>query len=92
MVELYKPFKNKLTPPTKKYSVYVKANNRQGYKLIDFGSSNYGDFSSGTATKKQQQSYLNRARGITNKQGQHTYRDKNSANYWSYTFLWGGKV
>eukprot|EP01045_Picozoa_sp_COSAG04_P029326 COSAG04_NODE_4790_length_1893_cov_1.525084_1_plen_47_part_10 len=34
---LNKPFKGKLTPKTKKYSVYVKADNKKGYKTIHFG-------------------------------------------------------
>jgi len=40
--------------------------------------------------KKRQSSYLSRAKGIKNKQGQLTWRDKNSANYYSVHFLWGG--
>ena len=77
MVELYKPFNNKLTPPKKKYSVYVKANNKQKYKIIHFGNTDYGDFASGTATAKQRISYLKRARGIKDGQNRLTYNNKN---------------
>ena len=31
---LNKPFKGKSTPKSKKYSVYVKSNNKKGYKTI----------------------------------------------------------
>tara|TARA_R110000823_G_scaffold199979_3_gene330988 strand:+ start:196 stop:468 length:273 start_codon:yes stop_codon:yes gene_type:complete len=90
MVELYKPFNNKLTPSNKKYSVYVKANNNKGYKIIHFGSSAYGDFASGTATASQRSAYLKRARGIKDGEGRLTYKNKNSANYWSIKYLWNG--
>ena len=33
--------------------------------------------------------YRARARGITNKQGEHTYLNPLSANFWSYNVLWG---
>ena len=33
---LNKPFKGKSTPANKKYSVYVKADNKKGYKTISW--------------------------------------------------------
>ena len=39
---LYKPFVSKAK--NKKYSVYVKADNKSGVKLINFGDSRYGQF------------------------------------------------
>ena len=38
--------------------------------------------------KKRQESYCKRAKGITNKKGEKTYKNKDTANYWSYHFLW----
>ena len=40
--------------------------------------------------KKRQASYLARAKGIKNKKGDLTWKDKNSANYFSVKFLWMG--
>tara|TARA_R100001369_G_scaffold79532_1_gene109577 strand:- start:2122 stop:2385 length:264 start_codon:yes stop_codon:yes gene_type:complete len=83
-----KPFKSKAKG--KKYSVYVKDNNKKGYKIINFGAVGYDDFRSGTATKEQRKSYLARAKGIKNKEGQLTYKNKKTANYWSVRYLWKG--
>tara|TARA_R110000764_G_scaffold209733_1_gene295443 strand:- start:47 stop:334 length:288 start_codon:yes stop_codon:yes gene_type:complete len=85
---LNKPFRGKLTPKTKKYSVYVKADNKKGYKTIHFGQRGADDWRSGTATKEQRKSYLARAKGIRDKQGNLTWKDKSSPNYWSIRFLW----
>jgi hypothetical protein len=82
---LYKPFKSKAKG--KKYSVYVKSKSG-GKKLIHFGATGYPDWRSGTATKEQRKSYLARAKGIKNKQGQLTWKDKNTANYWAVRYLW----
>ena len=35
---LNKPFKSKQTPAGKKFSVYVKADTKKGYKIIHFGA------------------------------------------------------
>jgi len=83
--ELYKPFPSK--SPKKKFSVYVKGNNGNP-KLIHFGAKGYVDWRSGKATKEQRASYRARASGIKNKQGQLTYKMKNTPNYWSYNYLW----
>lgn len=85
---LNKPFKSKKAG--KKYSVYVKADNKKGYKLIHFGASGMDDFRSGTATQAQRKSYLARAKGIKNKKGELTWKDKSSPNYWSVRYLWKG--
>lgn len=87
---LNKPFKGKSTPKGKKYSVYVKADNKKGYKTIHFGAAGMDDFRSGTATAAQRKSYLARAKGIRDKQGNLTYKDKSSPNYWSVKYLWKG--
>ena len=82
---LYKPFKSKRKG--KKYSVYVKSSSG-GKKLIHFGAAGMDDWRSGTATKEQRKAYRARASGIKNKKGQLTYKMKNTANYWSYRYLW----
>ena len=83
---LNKPFKSKIKG--KKFSVYVKTNNKKGFKLIHFGATGYDDWRSGTATKEQRKSYLARAKGIKNKQGQLTYKLKDTSNYWAVRYLW----
>ena len=85
---LNKPFKSKQSG--KKYSVYVKSDTKKGYKIIHFGAAGMDDFRSGTASAAQRKSYLARARGIKNKQGQNTANMKSSANYWSIRYLWRG--
>jgi hypothetical protein len=64
--------------------------------IIHFGNRNYqqyhdklGHYSNldhGDNTRRQ--SYLARAKGIKNKDGSLTYKDKNSANYYSINYLW----
>lgn len=83
--ELYKPFKSKAK--NKKYAVYVMKDGKK--KLINFGDSRMQDFTQ-HKDEKRRKSYLARARGIRNKKGELTYKDKNTANYWSITTLWGG--
>ncbi len=82
---LYKPFKSKAK--NKKYSVYVMKDGKK--KLIHFGDSRYEDFTQ-HKDKERRKSYLKRARGIKNKKGELTYKDKNTANYWSIKLLWNG--
>jgi hypothetical protein len=81
--ELYKPFKYSGNGKFKK-SVYVKGPNGNP-KLIHFGHSDYRHNYSPEARK----SYLARSKGIKDKQGNLTYKDKNSKNYWSRKALWG---
>ena len=78
-MELYKPIKS--TRKNKKYMVLTKKG------IIHFGDSRYEDFRQ-HKNKKRQESYCKRAKGITNKKGEKTYNDKDTANYWSYKFLW----
>jgi len=72
----------------KKFSVYVMKDGKK--KLIHFGAKGSPDYRSGTATKEQRKSYLSRAKGIRDKQGNLTYNDITSSNYWSIRYLWDG--
>ncbi len=89
---LYKPFKSKAK--NKKYSVYVLKDGKK--KLINFGDSNMehykdkgGIYSSlNHLDPKRRKVYLSRAKGIKNKEGNLTWKDKNTANYWSINYLW----
>lgn len=89
---LYKPFKS--SKKGKKYSVYVMKDGKK--RLIHFGDSSmqqfkdklgsYSHLNHGDA--KRRASYLARAKGIRNKAGELTWKDKNSANYYSVKYLW----
>ena len=81
---LYKPFKS--TAKGKKYSVYVKTDNKSGVKLIHFGAIGYQDYSQHKDDKRRI-SYLARAKGIKNKKGELTWKDKNTSNFWAVK-LW----
>tara|TARA_R110000803_G_scaffold140861_5_gene207413 strand:- start:6236 stop:6526 length:291 start_codon:yes stop_codon:yes gene_type:complete len=86
---LYKPWISKAK--NKKYSVYVK-----GDKIIHFGDKRYQHFKDKIGDYKsldhndpvRRKSYLARAKGIKNKQGELTWKDKNTANYWAVRVLW----
>lgn len=82
---LYKPWKN-TTKSRFKYWVYVKKND--SIRKIGFGYKGMDDWRSRTATKEQRKSYLARAKAIKNKKGELTWKDKNTANYWSIHYLW----
>tara|TARA_R110002073_G_scaffold70411_1_gene173848 strand:- start:24 stop:284 length:261 start_codon:yes stop_codon:yes gene_type:complete len=82
--QLYKPFKYTGNGKFKK-SVYVK-NGKGGKKLIHYGHSDYRHNYSPEARK----SYLARAKGITNKAGQKTWKLKDTKNYWAVKDLWKG--
>jgi hypothetical protein len=85
---LYKPWKN--TSSSKyKYWVYVKADNKSGYKKIGFGHKDYKDFTQ-HKDEKRRESYLKRAKGIKDKNGNLTWKNKNTANYWAIRYLWNG--
>ena len=86
--QLYKPFKYTGKGKFKK-SVYVKSDNKKGYKLIHYGHSDYLDFTQ-HRDEKRRQSYLKRAKGIKNKEGKLTWKDKNTKNYWAIKTLWAG--
>ena len=95
MIKLFKPWVN-TTKSRHKYWVYVKSDNKQGYKKIGFGMKGMGQYKDkgghyksldhGDAVRRR--SYLARAKGIKNMKGELTYKDKNTANYWSIRYLW----
>ena len=85
--KLYEPFKY-TGKGKKKFSVYVK-NEKGEPKLIHFGHSDYQDFRQ-HKDEKRRASYLKRAKAITNKKGELTWKDKNTSNYWSVHYLWAG--
>ncbi len=100
-IKLYTPFYDDKTPPNKKYSVLVKIKTDDGkskIKRINFGDSNMEQFRDSTGLgvwshldhgdKKRRQNYLRRAKGIKNKAGELTYKDKTSPNYYSVRYLW----
>ena len=87
-MKLYKPFKNN-TNSKYKFFVYVKADNKRGYKKIGFGDKNYKDFTQHKDPERRRR-YLARAKGIKDKEGNLTYKNKNSANYYSVKYLWNG--
>lgn len=92
---LYKPWVNK-TKSKNKYWVYVKSNNKKGFKKIGFGYKGMGQFkdkggyykSLDHGDQKRRERYLKRAKGIKNKEGELTWKDKNTANYWAVHYLW----
>jgi hypothetical protein len=92
--KLYKPFKS--TAKNKKYSVYVMKDGKK--KLIHFGQLPYQHFKDKIGLyknldhndKERRKRYLKRAKGITDKNGNLTYKDKNSSNYYAIKFLWDG--
>ena len=82
MPELYKPFKS--NAKNKRYSVYVKKDGK--VKKIHFGDNRYKVFFE-HKDKARQKNYLARAKGIKNKKGELTWKDKNTSNYWAI-LLW----
>ena len=85
---LYKPWKNTTSSKNKMW-VYVKSDNKKGFKRIGFGDKRYEDFTQHKDPVRRK-SYLARAKGIKNKQGELTWKDKNSKNYYSVKYLWNG--
>ena len=59
-------------------------------KKIHFGSSQYPDFLI-HKDKERRERYLTRAKKIKNKQGELTYNNPESANFWSVNLLWPEK-
>jgi len=92
---LYKPWKNN-TNSRYKYFVYVKSDNKKGYKKIGFGFKGMEQFKDKIGDYKnldhndleRRKRYLARAKGIKDKNGNLTYKDKNTSNYWSVNYLW----
>ena len=66
----------------KKYVVTLKNG-----KNIHFGDPRYEDFLTHQDWKRRIR-HRKRASEIRDKQGNLTYKDKNSANFWSYHLLW----
>tara|TARA_R110000803_G_scaffold146488_2_gene212249 strand:+ start:87 stop:374 length:288 start_codon:yes stop_codon:yes gene_type:complete len=85
---LYKPWKNTTSSKNKMW-VYVKSDNKKGFKRIGFGDKRFEDFTQHKDPVRRK-SYLARAKGIKNKQGELTWKDKNSKNYYSVKYLWNG--
>ena len=54
---------------------------------VHFGSSKYPDYLT-HRDKKRRERYLLRSKKIKNKQGDLTYTNPESANYWSINLLW----
>ena len=89
---LYKPFVS--NRKSKKYSVYVKMDNKT--LLIHFGDRTMQHYKDKLRhykyldhlDKKRRDNYKARASAIKDKRGNLTYKDKNSANYWAYNYLW----
>lgn len=86
--ELYKPFKAP-AGSKHKFKVYVKNEKTGQPKLIGFGLRGMQDYTQ-HKDEKRRKSYLARAKGIRDKQGNLTYKNKNSANYWAIRKLWAG--
>jgi hypothetical protein len=92
---LYKPWVNK-TKSKNKYWVYVKSDTKKGFKRIGFGHKDYEQFKDKLGFYKskdhgdpvRRKSYLARAKGIKDKQGNLTWKDKNTSNYWAVKILW----
>ena len=90
---LYSPWVNK-TKSKYKYWVYVKKDGK--VKKIGFGMKGMQQFKDKIGYYKsldhndsiRRKSYLARAKGIKNKKGELTWKDKNSANWWSINYLW----
>lgn len=90
---LYKPWKND-TKSKNKYWVYVTKDGK--VKKIGFGQKGMGQYKDKLGHYKsldhndpeRRKRYLARAKGIKNKKGELTWKDKNSANYWSISQLW----
>ena len=70
------------TPQNNKYVATLSTG-----KKIHFGSSQYPDFLI-HKDKERKERYLARAKKIKNKQGELTYTNPDSANFWSVNLLW----
>ena len=83
--KLYKPFPSKAK--NKKYSVYVKADNKSGMKLINFGDRRYEHFKDKLGHYKHlDHGDPKRKKAYYDRHGKATSRD--SAKYWSHKILW----
>ncbi len=83
--ELYKPFVSKAK--NKKYSVYVKSDNKSGKKLIHFGDSRYEQFKDKLGHyKRLDHNDPKRKKAYYARHGKATSKD--TAKYWSHKILW----
>ncbi len=96
MASLYRPFPYQ-GKGTFKYSVYVRSTRTQaGRRIIHFGHTQYQHYLDkgghyahlNHLDKARRKRYRARAQGITNQKGEHTYTNRDTANYWSYHYLW----
>ena len=74
------------TRKNNKYMVTLKSG-----KKVHFGSSKYEDYLT-HKDKDRRDKYLARATKIKNKQGELTYNNPESANFWSVHLLWPKKT
>jgi len=85
-VVLYKPFKND-TKSKNKYWVYVKADNKRGYKKIGFGHKDYEHYKDKLGHYKSlDHGDIERRKRYYARHGEATSKD--SAKYWSHSILW----
>jgi hypothetical protein len=82
------------TRKNKKYDVYYNG------RWISFGDKRYEHYKTSDLIPEllhvynehrdpeRRRAYRTRAKGILNKYGELTYKDKNSSNYWAYHLLW----
>ena len=83
---LYKPWKNN-TKSKKKYWVYVKADNKRGYKKIGFGHKDYGQFKDKLGGYKSlDHGDPKRKKAYYSRHGKATSKD--TAKWWSHKILW----
>lgn len=83
---LYKPWKNE-TKSKNKYWVYVKSDNKRGYKKIGFGHKDYGQFKDKLGHYKSlDHNDPERKKRYYKRHGKATSKD--TAKYWSHTILW----
>ena len=82
-MKLYQPFVSKAK--NKKYSVYVKNNNK--IQLIHFGDKQYGQFRDKIGNyKNNDNNDPKRHKAYYDRHGRSN--DKNSARYWAQRILW----
>lgn len=84
----------KSTRKNKKYMVRISSNSN----WVHFGDKRYEHYKDQTPLKlyshlnhndkERRHNYLQRAKGIKDKQGNLTYLNKNSPNYYSVKYLW----
>tara|TARA_R110000782_G_scaffold36640_1_gene86929 strand:- start:2273 stop:2554 length:282 start_codon:yes stop_codon:yes gene_type:complete len=83
---LYKPWKNN-TKSKKKYWVYVKSDNKRGYKKIGFGHKDYGQFKDKLGGYKSlDHGDPKRKKAYYSRHGKATSKD--TAKWWSHKVLW----